>query len=189
MSTDNGEMVPGKLSKVDVKALRQADSVSFHFTDGKHQIVARKTIENPGPFDDKQKTYSIDVLGDVVVYDKDGNRDRESPATCYASVYQWKYDTSVWKTIASILKHGDVITLEWFAGSVNDYMREVRGGVDVGPIHNDELYLIVRQVGKNKKHPLKFLVETRVSPANSARMVRVSQKEYTLTASTDNRLD
>ncbi len=164
------------LSAQDVKALRQADSVSFHKrAHGKPTdcIQCSKRVKNPGPYDETEKTYYVAVRGVIagggVPYGAEGYN-------CFEMIHVAQF-CEVWRTIAQSLKAGDVLTLRWSADNFrNGYVEGARitekdeyRGME---LHADALYLEVTRGEGRKRRKLVFLLDVSVCVDNTARMVR-----------------
>jgi hypothetical protein len=174
MTTSAAEPAVLILSADDLKAIRQADGVSFHHGDGAGRIVCTKRVRNPGPFDEHEKSYRINcasvVAGRGVPYRAEGY-------TCFASRYSC---AETWRTIAGLLRKGDQLRLRWSAdGESNGYLersrvteRDEHGSAGLGQaLHADALYLEVMR-GDGSAPALVFLLDVRICPDNTARMVR-----------------
>lgn len=152
------------ISKMDLKALREADRVCFFHQEGKGLIRAVKTVKDKGPYDDRERTYEISTESRVRVYKSDlGSREMQDAARCFAMVYSWQ--PSEWATIASLLKEGDVLILEWVGTDNNGYLD--RQGEK---LHHDRLRLLVKREGKRD---MLFHVDDSICADNTARMVRI----------------
>jgi hypothetical protein len=82
------------------------------------------------------------------------------------------YEDSAWRTIASLLKVGDVLTLEWSRDAASHETMRKLG------LHGDRLRLLVVR-GKAR---LWFELATSICPDNTARMIRdVRPVEYSIT--------
>ena len=68
--------------------------------------------------------------------------------------------SEVWRTLASILRKGDRLTLQWVADNNTDNIRKAN-------LHSDHLQLSVQR-GETR---LTFNLITSVCPENSARMI------------------
>lgn len=172
------------LSKLDVQALRQADSVSFHYWEETSPEVrsvsvirANKEVpeEKRGPFGDREVSRS--VYCDVSF----ARLSEERPTKCFAMIMCAKY-RDTWQTVVGLLKAGDALSLRWCPDhGTNGYCKAARISGDASApehagvngavcmsIHVDELYLVVRR----GKKTLTFLIEVSTCPDNTARMCR-----------------
>lgn len=160
------------LSAYDLKALRQADSVSFHFCDGKGLITGHKRLRNPGPYAGREESYDIAVESEFF-------STRGVKPNSFTMFHSAKYN-DVWPTVVRNLKKGDKLILVWCADHfTNGYL----GCARVGPtdrkgdphcgagmiLHADALYLKV--VRGNLR--LQFLLDVSVCVDNTARMIRL----------------
>ncbi len=159
------------LTRDDLSALREADSVTFHTHGGRSFIRAymgprhRKppvvTVREQRVFNRTDVPLAYDRGRDVecatVARSYAGRRDGLS-AECFHNVYR---ADQVWLTVASLLKVGDRVTLRWTASNNNQYADDAR-------LHVDELHLSVDRGGKR----LTFAIGHNVCADNSARMVQ-----------------
>lgn len=160
------------LSACDLKALRQADSVSFHFYDGKGRITGHKRLRNPGPYAEREVCYDVAVESEFF-------NTRGAKPNSFAMFLSAKY-SDIWRTVVRNLKKGDKLALVWCADHfTNGYLDSAR----VGPtdrkgdphcgagmiLHADALYLKV--VRGNLR--LQFLLDVSVCVDNTARMIRL----------------
>jgi hypothetical protein len=160
------------LTAMDIKALRQAQTVSFHAGtpgDNGHAVIrATKRVAQPGPFGDGERHYEIQVATRVASFI---NNDSE-PRVCFAMIHSSQYE-DVWRTTVSMLRPGDELELNWKEDACcNGYMKESSGSAsDSGPfevLHGDVLELRV----KRGKRELTFYVDHSICPDNTARMIR-----------------
>ena len=159
MTTTETAVELGTLSALDLKALRLAESVSFHKMAGEKTctIVCNKRAKNPGPFDQKEVSYEVATNFTARVYDCDGFSAEK--CRCFDMIHTSQYD-ECWQTTVAALKAGDVLTLEW-VGDCNQYTKDAK-------LHSDKVYLVARRHGKKSK----WLVGDCVCPNNSARMIK-----------------
>jgi hypothetical protein len=176
--------VPAKtLTADDVAALRLADTVSFHYWQGRGYI--RATLD--GGYSEMPRIYStreqrmFTLSGAGKASDRSREMDTETAITAYsrdeniewthagseplAAAFAMIHSASVsdrWKTIVRLLRAGDRVTLSWVANNNNGYVKEAG-------LYRDELRM---RIDRDKSEPLVFLVEVSVCPDNSARMVR-----------------
>ena len=155
------------LTSDDVKALRQADQVSFHFHQDQGSIVATKRVKNPGPFGERERRHEFNVSSSF-----SGNKGSK-PRQCFAMEHGASY-SETWQTIAQSLKAGDEVTLHWSAdGERTGYLEGAKVSQDntcaAGmELHADALYLQVRRGDKR----LSFFLSVSICPDNTARMIR-----------------
>ena len=168
MSTDVVSETTG-FSKLDLQAIRQCDRVCFYH-DGESdsdegRIVLRKEIENPGPFDPKERDYDLTGLTSRVHDYREPCDGRPDAYSCFASISSSRYSDSVWHSIAAFVKVGDTFRLCWQADG-NSHTK-------AHGLHLDELTLIVeRHRGGKGTESYPFIVDTSCSPDNTARMIR-----------------
>lgn len=166
------------LTRDDLKALRQADTVSFHHYHGKSCLSATKRVRKAGPFDDQERRYEVACASTF-----SGICDAPGQMQCFAMEYSSAYSIE-WRTIVGCLKVGDEVTLHWWAdGYRSGYVERARvtehssegGSPGLGmTLHADALYLKVRrQTRGGKTVRLGFLVTVSICPDNTARMIRV----------------
>lgn len=168
-----------ELSADDLRALRTADTVSFHYYDGRGYIqltindsandarILSATEQRAFPQGvdmSAARRRIIDVSTDMHGYGSDGwsswNASTEPRAAGFAMVSSAQY-SEVWRTLASILRKGDRLTLQWVADNNTDNIRSAN-------LHSDHLKLSVQR-GETR---LTFNLMTSVCPDNSARMIR-----------------
>lgn len=158
------------LTAIDLKALKQADSVSFHHYKGESSIVARKQLKNAGPFDDRERKHEFNVHS--VFQGKLSEEFIEiDNVSCFESLHCSKYSEE-WQTIVAFLRIGDEITLHWYAdGFKNGYVEHAKmesGHCEGMKPHADALYFKIKRGEKR----FSFLVAVSFCPDNTARMIR-----------------
>ncbi len=166
--TTTNELVIGTLNKMDIKALQQCDTVSFHrIRTGSRMdnlIAATKRLKNNGPFDDRERKHTITCTATIRVFKNDDVFASSSQdATCFACIVTAQY-CEEWQSIVSILKAGDTVSLEWVGGDNNCYMNR-----QTEKLYHDRLFLCIKR--KDKK--MKFHVCNSICPNNTARMIRL----------------
>lgn len=169
----------------DVAALRTADSVSFHYYEGRSYIHAG--IGNYGNLNGR--IYSAKEQR-IFPANGAGTSDRTREIACKVRMHGykvanvsgalgWTLDSrpnssafahrgtaqynDVWKTIAAIISAGSTITLEWTADNNTENISQVG-------FHADELRIKVNR----GKQTYVFLLEYQVGPDNTARMIRMN---------------
>ena len=162
------------LSSLDVKAMKQADRVCFDHgrsTEKRGKIRCIREVRNPGPFDDRDKTYAISVESSVFAYDpKDDGRGRHvcDSVNCFELLHSVSPDSSVWTAVCALVRPGDVLRLHWVADSCNGYMKDVnRAASQI--LHYDTLSL---QVKRGDAVIYTLPIAASHCPNNSARMIR-----------------
>jgi len=165
----------GLLYVSDVQALQLADTVVLHHRDGVGHIDAGLTtwaFAAPRIYTARQQRLfpdadghdrrrRIKVASDVVGY-ADNRRWHEhgqAAATALATVHAAGLD-DVWRTVAALLRTGDIIGLHWTAGNNSR-------GIDEAGLHTDELRLVVHR-GRRR---WVFLLDVRVGVDNTNRMI------------------
>jgi hypothetical protein len=153
------------ITKLDVKALKDAHRVSFHFVDGKTTIRGSKKTKKTGPYEEREKQYDIESES---TFSGIGGW---KPHGCFAML-STTHDTE-WQTVVSFIKTGDEISLHWTANS-NGYLdnSSVKEGHHAAGerLYRDELRLLIKRERSNKRYA--FLIEVSICPDNSARMIR-----------------
>ena len=144
-----------KITKEQIKAIRQADTVCFRFSEGNHTIEASKRIKDT-VFGDTTASAYIPVSGRLNAY---GNKQGD----IYEAFYylgSCKFDPT-WQTIANLMRADDDITLLWIANNDSEALTEK--GVFV-----DELKIIITR----GKKTMTFYVYSGAYTHNSSRMCR-----------------
>ena len=106
------------LDKLALAALRQADRISFHHSEGKSLIRATKEHKptERDPFAPRETVITIACEARITDYDRGGclgtdvYRDDLKGYTAFAWFSQAQYADCTWETTASILKVGDELT-------------------------------------------------------------------------------
>lgn len=166
MSTD--AITTTGLSAMDIKAMRQADHVSFHYHGGQSTIVCTKKVAKAGPFDDQERKYQILCDTEFRCHREDDNGwyDDRKPTGCFEMVYC--YESSYFRPVLLLVKPGDELRLCWSANNANGYMRRCSTPED-GRVYRDDLSVVIKRGGKVLCH---VLVDVSLCPNNSARMIR-----------------
>lgn len=160
------------LSKIDLAALRKADSMCFDLYRRDDEIISRiRAIKRhePSPADPYARDieHPIDVNHVVVDYD---NSTYDAVYEAFHMSHSSQYSDTL-QTILRLLRAGDELTLYWVAGNSNGYLEEAN-------LYRDELKLVVMRGGKRA---LTFNVDTSICANNTARMVRRTAQTYALT--------
>lgn len=156
-----------ELTKADVAALRQCDTVSVHYSaidPSVTGIVCTKRLERKEtePFADTERRVTIGAgappVGVAYCYDRDFTR-----ARCFALVYNYPSQHDQTSSVIATLRAGDSVAFEFYpdAGS-NGYCAEAG-------LHIDRLYLRVRRNGKDHAS---WCLTSGCSLDNSSRMCR-----------------
>lgn len=154
------------LTKNDVKAIRQADMVSFHRVGGENTLQLSKRVRDAGPFDDRERTHDIAVQATLRGYRGDDERPDMSGARCFAMIQTAQY-CDRWQTVAKLVRTGDVLELEWTANDSNGYLRAALS--NGAALSHDKMYLHICRDGRRA---LSFYLADSICPDNSARMIR-----------------
>lgn len=159
----------------DVIALSNANSVAFHHHAGNAWITAcisrstysardKTLFPEPGPaFGERGRVIACGSA--IYGYTVDGHAacawsHRDSPnAECSYMVRSARFHEP-WKTVASLLRKGDRLTLSWTADN--------NTGVVRAGLHADDLKLVIDRGDWR----MTFIIAHSVTPDDSARMVR-----------------
>lgn len=166
-----------ELTKDQIDALRNADSVVFRVYRGRSTIEATIRTDND-PTTDRPRILSakqqrifpmndayerkceIEVPGFVSDYSLASLKEYKDAAAFYM-VHTSKFSMT-WQSIVSILKGGDILSLHFVGNKyTNDYVR------DKG-LNGDAVEMGISRKGK----AFTFVVGTSICPDNSARMVK-----------------
>lgn len=157
------------LNKVDIKALKTAENVSFS-TNGKSTIRCTKKITVDGAFE-AEAEHIVGVNGYI------GKNYGDTRDYSYAREHlSYAHTNDQWQTVASMLREGDEITLRWSAdGGRNGYIEGVKrietaGAGTYDHLHADRFYIDIARPGKNR--PFTFLIAAQTCPDNTARMIQ-----------------
>lgn len=167
------------LEKIDLDALRRADSISFHyradnrgshFPESKDYICATKRPQPDKAFETERQHF-IACEHEEHVYraesDLGGNYEVELESG-FDMIHSAEFDHD-WRTIAGLLRRGDILRLVWCAGGAsNGYIK------DAG-LRGDTLRLEVQR--GDKRRAMSFLVATSVCARNSAAMCQTRRKK------------
>ena len=161
-----------QITKIDIAALRKADSVSFARDEKGAFIAMTKKAGDPTEANPFPQDVHYNVACDAHIADYTGSMwGRQHD--CYRAAYhttsaQWDEE---WQTVASLLKPGDELTLAWAAGNDSPALREK--GIMI-----DELRL---NVSRDRKR-LVFLLARQTSVDDRWRMVRRDEAKLALEA-------
>ena len=145
------------ICKDDIKALRKADSVSFHPRIDGATIVCTRKATTDGYEHELKRNIEVDVLWQR--YDKDFTLE-----TGFAWVSSAQYDM-VWQTAARTIKAGDTLTVICSPHALQTETLTSAG------LHGDQMSL--RAQPKNTDKPFnKFHIDQCINPGNTARMYR-----------------
>jgi hypothetical protein len=150
------------LSRLDIAALRKADSVVFRQSfDRTGEIVA---IKEPTQTQRERDPFAQEVRHRIAVGSHVHTYGRESGArhSAFEMIQNADY-APAWTTIAGLLRVGDIVSLSWLRGNQTESLN------GAGMVR-DELRLAVK---RGERGRFVFLVSVRVGPDNSARMTKV----------------
>lgn len=155
-------MIIEPLTKVDLAALRKADSILFHQRnedDAKIEAIKDApdaTERNPFPTETR---HTIPVDSRVHTF----GRGSGATHTAFHLVSSAQYNAT-WSTIAAMLRAGDVLSLMWYRGNQSPVL-------DDAHLVRDELRLCVK---RGDKHRFVFMVAVSVGLDNTARMTKIA---------------
>lgn len=167
------------LTKLDLAALRKADSICFdhdrprdrvNSQAGRIRCIKRLTEKQQlqDPYGGDERTYTINVDSRISIcgnYDSaEEKRELQEKLRAFEMIYAGDFYPKV-QTIISNLRVNDVISLKWIMDNNNDYVKNAG-------LHKDDLVIEVNRDGKQKVKRLEFLVHSSVCEDNSARMIK-----------------
>lgn len=169
------------LTAEDVKAIQKADQVVLRHYKGETTIEAsldRRLSDEPRIYTaveqrlypdpsqgSAERTRFIPVHGSLASYERDSLRRGDEGDTGFWMTSSAQYN-DVWRTIASLLRPGDDITVAFVGDAAsNGYVKDAHLHADVVRLH------VTR---KGAQRPLVFEVDTSICADNTARMVRKS---------------
>lgn len=147
-----------KLTKLDIAALRHADSLVVTHAPGRHivDLVKNNRPSEKDPFATEIR-HRLDVPTSVYADGKD-----RSDATCFAMVSLYRFGGHA-ESVLKTLRVGDEISFQFYPDAhSNIAMARLR-------LHGDVLKLIVKRNGFSFAE---FDLQTSVCPENSARMCK-----------------
>lgn len=178
--TTQHEDTPG-LSDLDVAALRTAERVTFHYHGGRSYIRAGlDTPYEPKVYSAREQRVfpetrdagaserariiecGVDLRG--YTYEEDSELwygDPDERAACYASIAAPRRSRT-WRTVVDLLRVGDRLALLWVADNNTTVIREA-------DLHADSMNLLVK---RGQTRTLEFALDYRITPDNTARMIR-----------------
>lgn len=170
------------ITQEDVKAMRQADSITFHAIKGEGFIRAhlRRYSSTPAVYSVAEQRlfpitdrYSSDRMREIpVAVHVSGYTDGEDGASrwygddkssAFEMIHSSKYD-DVWRTVSGLLRVDDNLEVRFIGDGGSNGLTKEAG------LHADELRLDVRR-GKSQTR-MTFLIDVSVCANNSARMVK-----------------
>lgn len=181
-----------KITSDDIAALKAADSVSFHYYDGRGYMraavipfwrVRGSAYLRDGGTESGWRVFTareqrlfpavsgignsrqrdIDVTTSMFGYGEPGetwNLGSAPKATAYEYEGTAQY-SKTWSTLVSLFRAGDELQLLWLADNNSETIR-------LADLHTDQLDINVKRGDKE----MRFHVSTRITPDNSARMIK-----------------
>lgn len=152
------------LTAEQLKALRNADSVSFHFN-GAHSPVAfvraTKRVKGNDGFGGRDLTVEIPAEQKFTIYERGDTSGRRTPVDAFTSIPSCQF-SPLWVTAAKFLKVDDRLVLHWTGGDTHQALRDA--GFTVGYFDLE----VARLVGKSgREERLAFRLDTSVSKVGS----------------------
>jgi len=158
-----------QLTKMDVRALRQADRVCFYHgndvsdSEAPGVIRAVKELHTSDPFGDREREYMITGIDSYFVnYSRNGFK----PTSAFAMEHHAQ--NAEWLSVAANLHAGDSLVLRWIVSNSNGHMKDA-------DLVQDILYLEIRRTLKSGRiKVLKFYIYDQIGPRarSMASMVR-----------------
>jgi hypothetical protein len=151
------------LSKMDVTAMRQCNTVSFHrLSSGDAVVRCNKRIERKSPFDDDERQHEIPAASSMRLYGPDHGE--PSQYRGFSMLHSCLVD-ECWHSVCAFIKPGDALNLH-FIGDSNTYCTK-------SGLHIDKFQLeILRPLKNGAFNRYGFVLDVSVCPDNSARMVQ-----------------
>ena len=146
------------LTTDDIKALRQATSVTFHFTavgqgDDGTTVTARRDTKD-SVFGDSTAERRFDTEKAAFTLHGPQRSSRGGPAKAVCNFNAEHND--LWNTVVADLRVGDKLTPLWVANNDTEILKEAE-------LHNDEFYLKVNRGDKTKT----YWLDARITPDGS----------------------
>lgn len=158
-----------QITKQDIAALRTCDSVvlryGHRYSANDCQIEAIKRASDTSPW---EQTHIIPTSARITSYDE--NR---TVKTAFCLLYNDRYpnhNPSPLTTLVSLLKVGDVLTVEWQASGDNDYSRNAG-------LHLDTVTVHITRGTDDKVTRYCFNLAHSICPDNTARMCQMVARE------------
>ena len=151
------------LTKEHIKAIKQATTVSFRYSDGKHTIEPSVEV-NDKVYGRHELRANIEVSGQFNDY---GKNSRELPIReCFAYCGSAKFIPEL-QSVIGLLRAGDKLTLVWTANNDSETL------IDAGFSHDSLSLMIHRETKSGRPKVMQFTIDDSVCPINStARMCR-----------------
>jgi hypothetical protein len=145
----------------DIRALKHANGgTTFHLHQGEGYIRAHRRGENTASGFDE--SHQIPVRTSLADYNREDGYRSGDLGDYEAFHMDYGFGSDEWRTILHAhLRAGDTVWLQWTRSNNNELFRGIHW-------HQDELRLVIER--KDKRYT--YLIDTRVGPDNSARMVR-----------------
>ncbi len=169
------------LTKLDLAAMRQADSsVSFNHlgkrddspqyaspgANGVGRIRCCKKVANPGPYDDSDREYTIDCESTVSDYDSYDANYKPGNYKAFALDHFPQNVHGPWPAVCAFVRVGDILSLHWVACNNNAHSKKAG-------LYVDRVELRVERTTRGgMKKRFTFILDHRVNPGDSARMVQ-----------------
>jgi|GEM_PF-5636275 len=159
---------PYAITAQDIARLKTCDRAIFRYDRDKNEsyVEAYKEADDKNPWEQRHR---INVVTATRCYQGDLGDDYG----CYEvyaavdSVTRYKYDDlGTLGALIDLLKVGDKLTVEYMAGNNNQLLNDAS-------LHHDMLYLIITRGTAEKPKRMRFIVDSRISLDNSARMCKV----------------
>lgn len=147
---------PYALTRQDIRALRAADSVTFHLYQGRASVRAHQERHNSSTGFDQ--THEIPATATVISYQK-GEHGRPTDMEAFHMIHSARFNYT-WPSILARILPNSTLHLAWTRGNDTEAHTAVS-------FHADELHLSISRNGKSEG----YLVAYSVGPDNTARMV------------------
>lgn len=162
--SDVAEKLITTISSQDKRTLLNADSITFHLSEGQGRIRAHRRGEHTSTGFDQYHEIFTDTR--VMDYDQDAGTSGTKGLESYSGFHMEhssQYSLQV-RTLLHRIRIGDTLQLRWTRSNNNDNNRRIGW-------ERDELYLGIHHT---KGRDEEYLVAVSVGPDNTARMVRRS---------------
>ncbi len=157
-----------QLTVIDIKKLREGETLSFHRSPKASAIDVKKERLTPTG-NEIEWQHSVPVHSTLKwcsLEDTEGAPPLADVAYCHVYHTHVNNIHNEWHTIASLLRAGDRIELIWYRdANRNGYMKEAK-------LHGDRLQLVIHRKSGERFKPLLFLIESQCCENNTARMIR-----------------
>ncbi len=154
------------LNSLDIRALRDADSVVFrHSEAGQPVIECIRRLAKPTPWETESR-YCINVTSRIHQNFSRGVA-RSVKRTKAVHIEMHAQYNEKWKTIVGSLKAGDVLGLDWRMDC------HTNGYLEKAGLHGDVLELVAMREGSKNTKKLLWEAGSSVCAENSARMIHL----------------